>query len=443
MKILRGNGLFAVLLTAVLAGCGGGDSGGSSAILGSGNTIANTTDSNCPAGVSLCSGASTGNPVGPIRLTSNGLQTIAASTSDLATNNVSTTEAYGLLPTTQGFADIRVSRDADANISAVDLLLSDLKLFWDAKSERPIIIENFGITRGRVELGSQGMSTITTLPAQGDAFWDNNALTFTGTQSHYANNHYFEHAAPSCPDSDAACVAAANNGLQLTRGDWKTGGLKPNQIDATRLHEDGATQGPDKIPYAGFKGYRDLWNWNYDYANVAGWITKDTINIQEWGGGGEHNKERRGTVAYGDLTPVKDMPATGTATYRGYARGWYSPDGQSEVFPIAADIQVTVDFVNKQATVQLLALRIDEWLPSDVDPVIKLVASSSNTLPFGSPANAALGPITHGDAEGYAGLRFYGPTSNGAPPEIAGSFSLKGTSGIAAIGGFIGRRATP
>jgi hypothetical protein len=294
-----------------------------------------------------------------------------------------------------------------------------------------------------VQLGKEGMSTMATLPALDDPLWDNNAVTFRGTQDHYANNHYFERAAPACVDGDTACTAAANNGLQLARGDWKNGGIRPNQIDASRLHEDGATQGPDKIPYAGFKGYRDIWNWNYDYANVAGWITKDTINIQEWGGGGEHNKERRGTVAYGDLTPVKDMPATGTATYRGYARGWYSPDGQSEVFPIAADIQVTVDFVNKQATVQLLALRIDEWLPSDVDPVIKLVASSSNTLPFGSPANAALGPITHGDAEGYAGLRFFGPTSNGTPPEIAGSFSLKGLSGIAAIGGFIGRHATP
>jgi hypothetical protein len=154
MKILRGNGLFAVLLTAVLAGCGGGDNGGT-AFLGSGST----TDSSCPAGVSVCSGAITGNPVGPIRLTSNGLQTIAASTSDLASSNVSATEAFGLLPTTQGFADIRVLRDADANVRAVDLLLSDLKLFWDSKSERPTIIENFGITRGRVQLGKARLET--------------------------------------------------------------------------------------------------------------------------------------------------------------------------------------------------------------------------------------------------------------------------------------------
>ena len=436
MKFSNGSGAVFALLTAVLAGCSGGGGDGGSTFLGSGGT----TSSSCPTGVSACSGAVVGNPIGTIKLTSNGLQAIAISASDLASGDTNTTEAFGLLPTTDGLADIRVLRDADANISAVDLLLSDLKLYWDSKTERPKIIENFGITRGRVQLGAQGMSTMTTLPAQGDPFWDNNPVSFTGTQEHYANNHYFERAAPACADGDTVCTAASNNGLRLTRGDWKSGGLRPNQVGATRLHEDGATQVPDQLPYAGFKGYRDLWNWNYDYANVAGWITKDTINIQEWGGGGERNRERRGTVAFGQLTGVKAMPASGTANYRGYARGWYSPDGQTEVFPIAADILVAVDFAKKQATVQVLDLRIDEWLPPEVDPAVKLAATSTNTLPFGSPANTATGAVTHGDADGYAGLRFFGPATNGAPPEIAGSFTIKGSSGISAIGGFIGRR---
>ena len=436
----------AMLLVAALAGCGGGSGDTGSAFLGGsskgggGNGGGGKNAANCPGGVSACSGSVVGTLAGTIRLTSNGLQTTGASTSDLATTNSDTTEAFGLQPTTDGLAEIRVLRDADANVSAVDLLLSGLKLYWDSKTERPRIIENFGLTRGRVQLGAQGMSTMTALPAQGDPFWDNNPVTYTGTQDHYANNHYFERTPPACAGGDAACIAAANNGLRLMRGDWKSGGLRPNQVDAARLHEDGATQAPDQLPYAGFKGYRDFWNWNYEYANMAGWITKDTINIQEWGGGGEHNKERRGTIAFGPLTDVKAMPATGTATYRGFARGWYSPDGLTEVFPIAADVSVTVDFAKRQATVQLLNLRIDEWLPAEVDPAVKLAPTSSNTLPFGSPANTAIGAVMHGDASGHAGLRFYGPGGNGGPPEIAGSFSLKGASGIAAIGGFIGRR---
>ena len=429
---------------ATSLGVSGSGTGSSGVVSGSpiGGSSGGTTNgqSPCPTGVSACSGSALGVSVGTIQLSRNGLQTIGFSTSDLLPTNNNTGEAFGLLPANEGFAELRVLNDADANISAVDLLLSQLKLFWDGRTERPRIIENFGLKRGRVQLGDQGMSTLVALAPQGDAFWDNNASTFAGTQDRYANNHYFERTAPACDVSDAACVTAANNGLRFIAGNWRTGSLKPNQISATRLHEDGATQGPDQIPFAGFKGYRDLWNWNYRYAHVAGWVTKDTINIQEWGGGREHNKERRGIIAFGQLTDPTSLPSTGNATYRGYARGWYSPDGQTEVYPIAADLEVTVDFGAKQATLRLLNVRIDEVLPANVEPTVKLTVGSTNVLPFGTPTNTAIGGIAHGDAAGYAGLRFFGPIDGGTPPELAGSFSIKGLSGITAIGGFIARR---
>lgn len=408
---------------------------------GNGSSNGNSASS-CPVGVSACSGDALGVSVGTIQLSKNGLQTIGYSTSDLLPTNSNTAEAFGLLPLNEGFAEIRVLHDADSNISAVDLLLSQLKLFWDGKNERPRVIENFGLKRGRVQLGEQGMSTLIALPAKGELFWDNNASTLSGTQDHYANNHYFERPAPSCATNEATCVAAANNGLRLSNGNWRSGGLKPDQVNATRLHEDGATQAPDQVPFAGFKGYRDLWNWNYRYAHVAGWVTKDTINIQEWGGGREHNKERRGTIAFGQLTDPDTLPTTGIATYRGYARGWYSPDGLTEVYPIAADIEVTVDFGAKQATLQLLNMRIDELLPASREPSAKLMVGSTNVLPFGTPANTAIGAIMHGDAAGYAGLRFFGPANGSLPPELAGSFSVTGLSGISAIGGFIARRTS-
>lgn len=405
------------------------------------NSGGNSNDqSPCPVGVSACSGAALGVSVGTIQLSKNGLQTISLSTTDLLPNNANTAEAFGLLPTNEGFAELRVLHDADANIRAVDLLLSQLKLFWDGRSERPRIVENFGLKRGRVQLGEQGMSTLVALPPQGDTFWNNNASTFTGTQDNYANNHYFERAAPVCESADTVCMTAANNGLRFLAGNWRNGGLKPNQINATRLHEDGATQAPDQIPFAGFKGYRDLWNWNYQYAHVAGWVTKDTINIQEWGGGTEHNKERRGTIAFGLLTDPTSLPSSGTGLYRGYARGWYSPDGQTEVYPVAADMEVTVDFSARQATLRLFNVRIDEVLAANMEPSVKLAIGSTNVLPFGTPSNTAIGGITHGDAAGYAGLRFFGPLNGGTPPELAGSFSIKGVSGITAIGGFIARR---
>jgi hypothetical protein len=110
------------------------------------------------------------------------------------------------------------------------------------------------------------------------------------------------------------------------------------------------------------------------------------------------------------------------------------------VYPIAAVLEVTVDFGAKQATLRLLNVRIDEVLPANIEPSVKLTVGSTNVLPFGTPTNTAIGSITHGDAAGYAGLRFFGPIDGGTPPELAGSFSIKGLSGITAIGGFIARR---
>jgi hypothetical protein len=432
-------------VSGVASGLGGGSSTGNSGVIGSspisgGSGGTTNGQSPCPSGVSACSGEALGVSVGTIQLSKNGLQTIGFSTSDLLPTNSNTAEAFGLMPTNEGYAELRVLHDADANISAVDLLLSQLKLLWDGRTERPRIIESFSLKRGRVQLGEQGMSTLLALSPQVDPFWDNNASTFTGTKDHYANNHYFERPAPTCDSSDTACVTAANNGLRLLAGNWRTGGLKPNQISATRLHEDGATQGPDQMPFAGFKGYRDLWNWNYRYAHVAGWVTKDTINIQEWGGGREHNKERRGSIAFGQLTDPASLPSSGSATYQGYVRGWYSPDGQTEVYPVAADLEVTVDFSAKQATLRLLNVRIDEVLPANLEPSVKLTVGSTNVLPFGTPGNTAIGGITHGGAAGYAGLRFFGPIDGAMPPELAGSLSIRGLSGITAIGGFIARR---
>jgi hypothetical protein len=94
------------------------------------NSGGNSNDqSPCPIGVSACSGAALGVSVGAIQLSKNGLQTISLSTTDLLPNNANTAEAFGLLPTNEGFAELRVLHDADANVRAVDLLLSQLKLF--------------------------------------------------------------------------------------------------------------------------------------------------------------------------------------------------------------------------------------------------------------------------------------------------------------------------
>ncbi len=457
MRLSIRSGTGAAVLAGMLAGCGGG--GGDDVIAGGGGTNTGSgggTTMTCPTGVSACSGSSETSRSGAIKLTAYGVQTITASTNDLlataGNRGDDARTAFGLAPITNGLAEVRVARDGTGPVTAVNLLLAGLGLSWDGVNERPLIVENFGLPRGRVQLGSTGMATIVPLPAAADTtFWNNNAATGTGTQANYANNLYFarQPSTAQCAAGDTACVTAANNGLRLERGDWSSGGVRPDEVSASRLHEDGATMAPDEIPFAGFKGYRDVWNWSYQHAHLTGWITQDTVNIVEWltpprSGNDEHNKARRGVVAFGAVTPPASVPSAGSARYVGLARGWYSPDGRIEAYPIAADVEVTVDFAARNASVRLFNLRVDEAQ----SPTPQLAAESTNVLPFGTQANVLLGPVTHGNASGQAGARFFGPVSGGAPAEIAGTFSVRGSStsplvdAIFGAGGFIARRVT-
>jgi hypothetical protein len=457
MNYTMGRSAAAALLAGILAGCGGGSGDGGDVLAGgdtssgSGNPI---PASSCPAGVAACSGSGEISRTGMIKLTASGVQTLMTSTNDLLATprarGADATIVYGLAPTATGLAEIRVARADGGPVTGLNLLLSELGISWDGRSERPPVIETFGLSRSRVTTAAQGLATLAPLPAASDtAFWNNSTTTFAGTQSNYANNIYFarQPSTGHCAAGDADCVTAAGNGLRLTRGDWSSGGLRPDEIIASRLHEDGATLAPDQIPFAGFKGYRDIWAWSYRYAHLGGWVSKDTVDIVEWGGTDEHNKARRGVLAFGDVTPVTALPTTGTARYVGYARGWYSPDGRIDPYPIAADVEILVDFAARSASFRLLRLRVDEAQ----NPSPQLAASSENTLPFASPANYLVGTVAHGDASGHAGARFFGPVTNGAPAEMAGSFSVRGTPGsgspivdaVFGAGGFIAKQATP
>ncbi len=445
MTISTGRSAIITLLACMIAACGGGGDAGDQ-YLGSGS---GSGVGSCSAGVSACNGDTETGRIGPLKLTAAGLQVTAASTNDLlATPGARGTDAqlaYGLTPIDRGLASLRLARAADGAVTAANLLLSGFGLTWDGANERPPILETFGMTRGRVQPVAGGMATLAALPAADDkTFWNNNPVGHAGTQANYANNIYFsrETLTGHCADGDAACVTAAQNGLRLRRGDWRNGGTRPDQVEGERLHEDGATQAPDALPFAGFKGYRNLWNWNYRYAQLAGWITQDTVDIVEWGGGDEHNKSRRGIVAFGEPTSPKAIPRSGSASYAGLAHGWYSPNGAIEPYPIAADVLIRVDFAARTASVRLFNVRVDE----DQNPSPQFVADSSNTVPFGA-ANTLGGAVTHGSAAGHLGARFFGPVSNGAPAEIAGAFSLRGsestaiTGTIFGLGGFIARRA--
>ena len=429
----------AALSVSLLAGCGGG---GDSQYAGGGNNSgsgAGTTGS-CPTGASDCSGAAETARLAAIKLTASGVQTITASTNDLlATPRQRGPEAqvaYGLTPFDKGLAEVRVARNGEGLVTALNLLLSGMGISFDGNTDRPRIVEAFALPRGRVELGAQGMAQLVALPPGTDTgFWNNNPASFTGTQANYANNIYIGRAAATgrC-NGDAACIAAANNGLDLQRGDWRSGGVRPDEVGASRMHEDGATMGPDQTPI--LKGYRSLWSWNYAHAHLSGWVTQDTVEIVEWGGTDEHNTERRGIVAFGKPAAASALPNTGTVRYIGLSRGWYSPDGVTQAYPITADVEVTANFAaaNRNAVIRVFNLRIEE----SQNPAQQLAAESTNTLALAAGQNYVLGTMTHGGASGNLGARFFGPVVNGGPQEIAGVFSVRGSSTNPIVGAIVG-----
>ena len=444
--------VLACLIGASLAGCGG--SGGETRLLAGGSSSADT-DMSCPATDMQCSGSTILRVDNGIGLTASGVQTYATSTNDLLPDNPSPGSAWGLMPASGGIADVRVTRNANGDTTAVALLLSKLGISWDGKTDRPLVIETFDKRQGRVQLDSKGLVTFSTLPPPTDLnfydYWKKGAL---GTQANYANNNYF-------PRTDCAmsgdCAAIETDGLHPGEGDWRRGGLIPDNVWATRLHEDGATQAGMSqdangnlvllpaadsvgVPYPGFKGYRNYHQWSYAHANLSSWITQDTVMIDEWakGAGYEHNKMRRGFVAFGAVTRTALIPTSGTARYSGTLRGWFSYRKTEDSYPITGQAEAVVDFSKRTITLSFSGTRIDEGT-LDAIPV-----SLTTTIPL-SGTNYATSTASNDALAGGVSARFFGGVGTGSsgngPAELAGVFQLQAKdTGPSAIGGFLLKR---
>ena len=442
---------------ATLAGCGGGgdgSGGGNGPLLTSASSSADT-DMICPAADMQCSGSTILRVDNGIGLTAFGVQTYATSMNDLLPNNPTPGSAVGLLPASGGIADLRVTRTSSGNTTAVALLLSKLGISWDSKTDRPLIIETFEKRHGRVQLDSQGLVKLGTLPPPSDLnFYDYGKKGALGTQANYANNIYF-------PRTDCAasgdCATVETDGIHASEGDWRRGGLIPDNVFGTRLHEDGATQaglGLDTngnlvllptadrvgVPYPGFKGYRDYRQWSYAYINLGSWITQDTVMIDEWskGAGYEHNKMRRGFAAFGAVTRPALIPSSGTVRYSGTVRGWFSYKKSEDSYPITGQAEAVVDFAKRTITLSLSGTRIDEGT-MDAIPV-----SLTSTIPLNS-ANYASSIAANDTLAGGVSARFFGgvgtDSSGKGPAELGGVFQLQATGdGPASIGGFLLKR---
>ncbi len=421
----------------------------------------NTTMSmSCADGASVqCSGNTILRVDNQVALTSSGVQVYGKSTNDLAPVIANTGLAVGMMPASGGIAELRINKGAGSVPSAPALLLRNIGLSWDSHTDRPPIIETFRTTQGRVALDARGKIISGPLPdASNIDFYDYAVKGAGATQAHYANNTYFPRDLSlypvRCPANDPACRTTETNGFSTTQGNWRMGGSEPDTSTVFRLHADGDLYAGDALPsasgqrqylpggdgfgvsYPGFKGYRSLDLWTMQYANLAAWYTMDTVNIVEFAGGSnEHNKGRRGTVAFGQVTDSAAVPASGTASYAGVVYGWYAANATDESVFFRANANLVVDFATRQAQI---SVQNAATYNSAATPV---PANFAATMAWSPPANANyMTAAVAGAIPGGISARFFGPV-NGGPAETAGSFMLNNAgTGQTVIAGFIARK---
>lgn len=490
-----------LFLSLVIAGCGGGGSDSTTTAPATGGTNTGGTSTggtntggtgaggttttgtgpaavpataqmamSCVGGANVqCSGDTIIRTENGIALTNSGVQVYAKSTSDLLNPNPDTTKAVGFAPASGGTAEMRITKDAATGVvSSPALLLQNLGLTWDGKSERPQIVEIFMTTSGRALLNADRSISTVALPASSNlAFWDFATKGLNATQINYANNSYFPRTGNPvrCPAGMAAadCKNTEATPIVNTAGDWHTGGTIPDKMEVSRLHSDGdvhagdgppdANGNPTQLPnssgfgiaFPGSKGYRSLVGWGYQYANLGAWISSDTTLLQEWTQqNNEHTLNRRGIVTFGQVTDTAAVPATGTASYRGFVYGWYSADPNKDPEVITGDADITVDFAARQVTLKVA--NTITYTATGTPVPVTFTATAAMGAAGTNVTNYLTGTVDNGTLKGGLSGRFFGPaaasgTSGNAPAEIGGAFQMNNaTSGALAIGGFIGRK---
>lgn len=412
-----------------------------------------------------CSGNSLIRTENGVALTRSGVQVYGKSTSDLATPIVVKTSASGFTLDSGGLAEIRLGKDSTGAVILPALVLTNLGLSWDGRTERPPIIETLRTTPGRVQPNASGALTFSALPDSSDlGFYNFATLGVNATQANYANNIYFPRSGnPSrCGPDMSSCPQTETSGVRNTPGDWRSGGGTPDWAGGARLHEDGdihagngipGTDGSVTIlpggngigvPFPGSKGYREFSNWAMQYANLTSWVTQDTVLIEEWSAlGNEHNKNRRGIVTFGAVTDPATVPTNGTATYTGFVHGWYGRGTLDEPPVYRGAATVTVDFATR-----LVTIRVQNTATFDsAGATVPATFSASTRMGAAASINAnyLTGTVDNGTASGGISGRLFGPvvtsgTSGAGPAEIGGAFRMANGSGVAIVGGFIARK---
>jgi hypothetical protein len=179
--------------------------------------------------------------------------------------------------------------------------------------------------------------------------------------------------------------------------------------------------------------------WDLD---VYAWLGNPAalgLNYQSFGAWEDYSVSgsRLGVFTAGVPSNVAAMPATGTATYRGYATGTYL---DTYAHTVTATATATADFAKASIALSLT----DTVFPWDAHgaPLARPDLDLSGTLTSATGANAFAGPVvTKGGVpgnppmSGTADALFYGPGA----AEVGGVFWVTG-AGVESYGGAFGAK---
>ena len=405
---------------------------------------------NCKGDASVqCSGASTLQIDNHITVTASGVHTYGASNTDFFSKEP-LTNPVGLKIASGGTVEVRTNRSKNSTPSDPILILSNIGLSWDGKTERPPIIETFSQTSKRVELSSNGALLSKALPQLDDVnFFDYAKLFFAATQNHYANNVYFPRPLDgTCSAGNTTtCLLTESPPVAIESGNWRTGGNQADKLAASHNHLDGAVEIISRVPVTttipdntvevnnlnpvgylipGAQGSRHYRQWSYGWSNLGVWDTQDMVNMQAWGGSKDVQKRITGTMAFGTVSLSERIPQSGTALYSGKVTGWLNYDYAASSVPFFADANVTVNFANNTAEFVFSKSRTAE---NDYSDIFLPPVQTTLILDRQKIKTYLRGELDFLGMKGGVGARFFGPITTGgtgiAPVELAGTFNMQ------------------
>jgi hypothetical protein len=165
---------------------------------------------------------------------------------------------------------------------------------------------------------------------------------------------------------------------------------------------------------------------NLSYVTYGTWNSAD----------GSNNNLTMGTFVFGIQTPAGSVPTTGSAIYTGITAGTLNQG--NNLFTVAGDMSMAVNFASGGINGAFSNMGREDLQTGDVSAWRDFTTTGT----INSSTGLFSGTATTNDSalSGTFNGAFFGPVSNGSPPEIGGGWSLSGPGNESAVGAFVGKR---